>query len=168
MQSSFARGIATATMAAACVFAFDVAAQTLYKLIDKNGKVTYSEKAPKDFDGKVIRMDIDPNANTATLGKPSGAASRNSEGAAPSNERTFKRSTEGDDRVAEARINLEGARKAFADARDNPSPGDVDLIGKKGGGARQQPTEEYQRRLEKLEQAVKEAENALQKAEQAR
>ena len=29
-------------------------AQTLYKLIDKDGKVTYSEKPPKDFDGKTI------------------------------------------------------------------------------------------------------------------
>ncbi|HET9471044.1 MAG TPA: DUF4124 domain-containing protein, partial [Usitatibacter sp.] len=45
-------------------------AQTLYKLIDRNGKVTYSQEAPKDFDGKVIRIDIDPNRNSATLGAP--------------------------------------------------------------------------------------------------
>ena len=31
-------------------FAADCAADTLYKLIDRNGKVTYSETAPKDFD----------------------------------------------------------------------------------------------------------------------
>src|SRR5580704_10815022 len=44
-------------------------AQTVYKLIDKNGKITYSEEKPKNFDGQVIPMNIDPNANTATLPK---------------------------------------------------------------------------------------------------
>ena len=38
-------------------------AATMYKLIGKDGRVTYSEEEPKNFDGKVIRMDIDPNAN---------------------------------------------------------------------------------------------------------
>ena len=37
----------------AALFASLATAQTLYKLIDKDGKVTYSEKPPKDFGGKV-------------------------------------------------------------------------------------------------------------------
>ena len=45
-------------------------AETIYKLIDRNGQVTYSEAPPKSFDGQVIRMNLDPNANTATLSKP--------------------------------------------------------------------------------------------------
>src|SRR6476646_9972855 len=55
---------------AMALLAAQASAQTLYKLIDKDGKVTYSEKPPKDFPGKVIPMDIDPNRNTATLPKP--------------------------------------------------------------------------------------------------
>ena len=42
---------------AALIAASPGAAQTVYKLIDRNGKVTYSEEPPKDFDGKVIRID---------------------------------------------------------------------------------------------------------------
>src|SRR5690348_16979476 len=60
-----------AALAASMLIAgLPAAAQTVYKLIDKNGKVTYAEEKPKSFDGKVIRMDIDPNANKADLGAP--------------------------------------------------------------------------------------------------
>ena len=59
-----------AAVACAALFSAAAAAETLYKLIDKNGKVTYSEEKPRSFDGQVIRLDIDPNANTATLEKP--------------------------------------------------------------------------------------------------
>ena len=50
---------------AACSLAASMAlAQTLYKLVDKNGKVTYSESAPRpgEFDGTVTRIEIDANA----------------------------------------------------------------------------------------------------------
>ena len=52
-----------------------VAAQTtLYKLIDKNGKVTYSDSPPKNFDGQVIPVDIDTKRNSATINTPGTAA----------------------------------------------------------------------------------------------
>ena len=133
-------------------------AQTLYKLVDKNGKVTYSESPPKDFDGKVIRLDIDPNANTATM--PKGSALRE-EGAAAKN-------ASADDAVRSARQRVENAKKALADARENPGEGDVTRIGNKGGGTRPQPSEDYQRRLEKLEKDLKDAEDDLQKAQRGR
>lgn len=136
----------------------DALAQTLYKLIDKNGKVTYSESPPKNFDGKVIRMDIDPNANTATM--PKGSALRD-EGAAA-------RAASADDAVRAARQRLEDAKKALADARDNPGEGDIARMGNKGGGTRPQPSEDYQKRLAKLEGDVKEAEEALEKAQRGR
>src|SRR5512134_1167405 len=85
-------------------------AQTLYKLIDKNGKVTYSEKPPKDFDGKVIRMDIDPKANTATLPKAGSGPRPETEA-----EKIIRRPTPGPvvraDPVQTAREKLEAARK---------------------------------------------------------
>ena len=148
------------TVAAACALVASLGAfgQTLYKLIDKNGKVTYSESPPKNFDGKVIRMDIDPNANTATM--PKGSALRE-EGAAAKN-------ASADDAVRSARQKVEGARKALAEARDNPGEGDVTRIGNKGGGTRGQPSEDYQRRLDKLEKDLKDAEEDLQKAQRGR
>lgn len=136
---------------AACVFAAGLAgAQTLYKLIDKNGKVTYSESAPKDFDGKVIRIDIDPNRNSATLPPvPRGGVKP-----APGNE----------ERVRESKDKLERARKALADAREHPGEDDVQRVGKVGGGARPVPSDAYRQRLADLERAVKEAEDELEKS----
>jgi hypothetical protein len=150
--------IVVACLAALGLVALCAEAQTLYKLIDKNGKVTYSEKAPKEFDGKVIRMDIDPKANTATLPKGS-AVNAQGDGA---------RATQSEDRIDKARAALEAARKALQEARDNPGPDEVNRIGNKGGGTRPQPTEQYQRKLEQLEQAVRNAEEELKDAQQSR
>ena len=152
----------TAFTAAALAFAGagESAAQTVYKLIDKDGKVTYVDTPPKDFPGQVIRVDIDPKANTATLPKmpPSaeGEAAKKAAAAAP-------------DRVAEARGKLEAARKAYADARDNPGPDDVMRVGNVGGKTtRPVFSDEYQKRLDGLEKAVRDAEEELKRAEQAR
>jgi hypothetical protein len=138
---------------AALAVATGAEAQTLYKLIDKNGKVTYAEKPPKDFDGKVIRLDIDPNANTATLPKPSAQP-------AP-----VDRSSDTDVRVKAAREKLEAARKAYDQALNNPADGDVSFVGNKGGGTRPVQSDAYAKRLAGLEQAVKEAEEELKRAE---
>ena len=144
-------------LAAVCSLAASVAfAQTLYKLVDKNGKVTYSESAPKpgEFDGTVTRIDVNPNANTATLPKLQGRASEpatNPGGRAPSREA--------------AQQKLEAARKALADARDNPSAEDVTRMGTKSGFTRPVESEEYKAKLAKLEADVKAAEEELKRAE---
>jgi hypothetical protein len=147
--------------ALAVAFASDSAAETLYKLIDKNGKVTYSEEKPKSFDGQVIRIDIDTNANTATLPKapPAGGASR-----AKSEDPQVKRDRQ-EERVRIAREKVEDARKALEDAQNNPGEGDINFIGKVGGGARPVPSEAYQARLLQLEQKLKMAEEELRLAE---
>ncbi len=154
--------LACAVLAGA--LACDAAAQTLYKLIDKNGKVTYSESPPKEFDGKVIRMDIDPKANTATLPKP-GAARPETE-----SEKILRRPTPGGsgDRVQTAREKLEAARKALQEATDNPREGEVQRVGKVGGGARPVQSADYQKRLAALEENVRKAEEELRAAEQGR
>jgi polyhydroxyalkanoate synthesis regulator phasin len=134
------------------MLASGASAQTLYKLIDRNGKVTYAEKPPKDFDGKVIRMDVDPNANTATLPKPTGPLV--DPGRATANESV---------RIAQEK--LEAAKKAYQQALDNPGDADVAYIGNKGGGTRAVQTEGYAKRLADLEKAVKDAEEELKRAE---
>ena len=143
-------------------------AQTLYKLIDKNGKITYVEKVPKDFDGKVIRVDIDPNRNRMDAPKPAATDSGEARKQFPGEEfvrKQEKSRQQSEDRVAQAKSRLEAARKAFEEARDNPEEGDLLRFGKVGGGSRVEPTPEYARRLEQLEASVKEAEEALRRAE---
>ena len=143
----------------ASVLALDAAAQTLYKLVDKNGKVTYVDAPPKDYDGKVIRVDIDPNANKATLPKAPVRtdAERKAEAA---------KATTAENRVATARAKLESAQKALASAREKPGEGDVTFMANANArGTRPVLSDDYQRRLDTLEKAVKQAEDELRQAE---
>jgi hypothetical protein len=150
--------------AAGALFAPMACADVLYKLIDKNGKVTYSEAKPKEFDGQVIRLDIDPNANTmpkpasgANSGEPTSSARRTGDGRA--------KRPDPADRLAAARERLESAQRALQEARDNPSEGDMQILGNKGGGVRMIPSAGYQAKLDRLEQSVKSAEEELRLAE---
>jgi hypothetical protein len=165
---------------AVALLAAQASAQTLYKLIDKDGKVTYSEKPPKDFPGKVIPMDIDPNRNTATLPKPTkedeAAARRRAgeEGKAvargprgPKKE-LGEKGVDSEDRLKEAQERLEAARAALKEAQDNPNPGDMMFVQNKGGGARPVPSEAYAKRLANLETRVRIAEEDVKRAEDAR
>jgi hypothetical protein len=145
--------------------ALGASAQTLYKLIDKNGKVTYSEKPPKDYDGKVIRMDIDPNANTATLPKPAPAATATTGGRNSDTPAGKSEPKSSGDKVQDARDRLAAAKKAYEDAVSNPGDGDINRIGSKGGGARPVPSDAYAAKLAALEAAVKQAEEELRRAE---
>ncbi len=145
-------------VAAGVLLAPDVEAQTLYKLIDKNGKITYSESAPKpgEFDGQVIRMDIDPNANRATLPKAEPGAFRSKENDLPP------------PAVLNARDKFARAQQALAEARAKPGEGDMQRMGSVGGaGARLVPTEAYQQRLAQLEKDVHDAEEEVRRAESA-
>ncbi|HZZ94825.1 MAG TPA: DUF4124 domain-containing protein [Usitatibacter sp.] len=127
-------------------------AQTLYKLIDRNGKVTYAQEAPKDFDGKVIRIDVNPNANTATLPKFQPPATKPRAAAGSTDVRALR------ERVAERKAALEHAQ-------NDPAEEDVQWVGNAGGGTRRVPTESYRRRLAELERSLKEAEDELHAAE---
>jgi len=133
-------------------------AQTLYKLIDKNGKVTYSEEAPKNFDGKVIRIDIDPNANRATLPKYEPKAAP-----APAARATAAPAKAPD--AAALRERVATRRAALEAAQNNPGEEDVQWVGNAGGGTRRVPTPAYQRRLAELERSLKEAEDELEAAQ---
>ena len=141
---------------------FAAAAETLYKLIDKNGKVTYSEEKPKQFDGQVIRLDIDPNATTVTLPKlpPSTAPAPGSPQArAAASARTL---------MEGAQQRLERAKAALQDAKDNPRESDFDHVGKVGGGTRPVASEAYLQRMSRLEEEVRNAEQVIQTLEKGR
>ncbi len=157
-----------AALAAAVVLglAFPAAAETLYKLIDRNGKVTYSNEEPKEFDGKVIRMDVDPNANKASLGvPPTDAGESHDRAKAKGAARETAKAQNHAERVQAAQEKLDAAREAYEQARDHPTEGvDVRYVGNVKGGTRAVPSEDYQKRLDRLEHAVKEAEDELREA----
>lgn len=143
-------------------------AQTLYKLVDKNGKVTYSESKPKTFDGQVIVIDINPDANTATLEKPPPKSVGEAGGARVRGEVKGPAKMDEEARLAQARERLDAARKALQEATDNPQDGDMMMVGKVGGGVRNIPSEAYQQRLARLQSEVHTAQEDLRRAEQGR
>lgn len=122
--------LASILIAVMALAAASASAETLYKLIDKNGKVTYSEAAPKNFDGQVIRIDVDPNANTMVAPKAPAPPAVQPEGkGATENEKIIRRRVVTNaDRLQAARDKVDAARKAYEDARDNPGEDDQTWI----------------------------------------
>ena len=140
---------------AVCTLASPAFAQTLYKLVDKNGKVTYTQEAPKNYEGTVTRIDVDPAANTATMPKfipPAASQPALSRPAAP------------EEKVVSPQERLDRARKALAEAQSNPGPDDVRRVGNAGGGTRPVFTEAYAKRIGELERAVKDAEEEVRRS----
>jgi len=153
-------------LAAVLAMALPAAAETLYKLVSPDGKITYSQEPPKNFDGKVIKLEIDPNANTAEGRKvPPKAA-----GKPKSNLEVIQANPNAahEDKIEAAKEKLAAAREAYEQARDNPGPDDVQRIGTVKGGARPVLSESYVKRLEKLEGDMKQAQAELDRLERGR
>ena len=45
-------------------------AQVLFKLVDRQGRVLYTDKVPKDFDGTVTRLESEPASNVLPSSRP--------------------------------------------------------------------------------------------------
>jgi hypothetical protein len=134
-------------------------AETLYKLIDRNGRVTYVQEKPRDFDGTVVPVEIDLKANTASMPKYA----------------TPAKPAEGEPRPAPqgsalsaAQARAQSARRAFEAARDNPGEADVRWVGNVKGGTRPVPSEDYLQRLARLENEMIEAERELRRLQGGR
>jgi exonuclease VII small subunit len=155
------RRISVAVAMIALLVAGHAAAQTLYKLIDKNGKVTYVDTPPKDFDGKVVPVQVDTKRNSATITTPGTREAVRSfdEKAAASDQAAA--------RLKSAQEKLEAAKKNLAFARENPQAGEVARMGNAGGGTRPVPTPDYEKRLAELERSVKDAEDEVKQAQRA-
>ena len=151
-------------------FAFAANAQGLWRYTDKDGKVTYSDKAPKngekaepviaDTTGTVI-----PAGRTQPSGKP-----QNSDPAVPrGSERAIERETYRKAMDA-ARDELDKAKKALEDGQEPTQDERLIVVGR---GANGQPTgtnnvnrkPEYYSRIASLEEAVKKAEEKVAVAE---
>jgi ribosomal protein L29 len=172
-----------------------LAAAPLYKLVDRNGRVTFTDTPPKSFDGQVIRLEP---ATTPTIApppmprasQPSGPVGAASEGFG---ERRQREQAELLARLEKARRSLDEARAA-KEAGGLAKPDEMQVIQRRypplrpgqaapfpncvqrtdpGSGANvlicptQVPGLAYDQRQRKLEDALAEAEAALAEAERA-
>jgi hypothetical protein len=137
--------------------------EVIYKLIAKDGKVTYSQDAPKDYAGRVVKLEIDPRANLAVFPKPNERPQYLQPRALTPQE---ARRLDTENAKVQAQDALDEAKKALKDGQE-PLEGELDWMGKKGGGARPVPTEAYTKRIKALEDAVKQAEENLDRTQKA-
>lgn len=136
-------------------------AQTIYKEVDKDGKVTYTDKKPDESSKKAEKVDIDKNRNIA---QPL-VSKEEKEGGSRSSAKPEQRIARDNDLLAkldQARENLERAKEALANAQ---APAEDEWIFIMGGG--RVPSEAYFQRIKISEDAVKKAEEDLASAETA-
>ena len=189
-----------AAAALACGLAVGVPAsgQTMYKWIDEQGKVQYSDKPPKGFKGEVTLIEADAAPTLVPpVKKPQAAPAKEAQPvgqpvAEDMNSRRKANRERLEVRLDRARLNLEHAKKALAEA---PGP-DIDerqVIQQrvKGGAASMSamaarsncrqvieangrkstvcpavlPGTAYYERIATLEEAVRRAEGELEEAE---
>jgi hypothetical protein len=140
-------------------------AETLYKYTDKDGKVTISDKAPKDGEkAELVKVEKgDKIGNTVKLETKDGKGVQ---------QQFSDVKARGDARIAlrdklqkevdEAEERLTLAKKALENGRD-PKDGEQRIVVHKGGNAVIR-TEEYYARIANLELAIKKADEALSAA----
>jgi hypothetical protein len=140
-------------------------AETLYRYTDKDGKVTYSDKAPKDGEkAEAVQVEKgDKIGNTVKLNTKDskGVQQQFSDIKARGDARVASRDKlqkEVDDAVER----LQRAKKALENGRDAKS-GEERIVVRKGGNSVIR-TEEYYARIANLELAIKKAEEAVSAA----
>lgn len=145
-------------------------AQDLWKYTDKSGKVTYSDKAPKDGE-QAVRVITDttgtvlPAAKNLYDGQPQGSAAVSSRAAQREATRDSYRKN-----VDTARDELAAAKKALESGREATQEERQIVVGRGKDG---QPTgansvirkPEYDERIAGLEAAIKKAEEKVANAE---
>ena len=174
MQRRDEGSIAVVIMLLAAAVAFGAGhaayAQALWKYTDKDGKVTYSDKAPKKGETAQL-VTNDPAANVIDAPKNTGEGvpqklqeSKARETARASKREQLREALEG------AKAELEAAKAALEEGR-KPLPDEVQIVvGRSPTGA---PTganavmrkPEYNDRVASLEEAVKKAETKVETAE---
>ncbi len=147
-------------------------AQALWKYTDKDGKVTYSDKAPKKGENAQL-VTADPSANI--IDAPKSAGEGNTRRSA---ERESKnRNTERDKAIESLRAALESAKaeldaaKAALESGKEPMPGETQIIvgrnkaGDQTGANSVIRKPEYYARIAALEETVKKAGEKVETAE---
>jgi hypothetical protein len=145
--------------------------QALWKYTDKDGKVTYSDKAPKkDENAQLVISDPAANIVDAPKNSRQGESQKSGERKTRLDERESK-SNELRDVLEKAKAELELAKTALEDGRAL-QPDEVQIVvgraqtGAPTGANAQIRKPGYYARIAALEEAVKKAENMVEAAEQ--
>lgn len=170
------------------------AQSTLYKLVDRAGRVTYVDRVPRGFDGEVTPIAIDPATNAASPVRV--VPPPKSEAKDGTDLNTVRRETRAKLHLAleRAAAKVNAARKALADGVDpledeyqtiqqkidasgasKDAPGPRPNCRRQTGGAGEStwicptivPGERYRDRQKALEDALREAQAELAQAESA-
>lgn len=146
-------------------------AQQLWKYTDKDGKVTYSDKAPKPGEkAEPVTSNASTNVISAPNNKVGGVPQKLEDVRARASERELLRDQLRKE-VELAREKLEEARKALEDGRE-PNEDERQIVvgrdktGKPTGANTIIRKPEYYERIAALEEAVKAAEAKVAKAEE--
>lgn len=144
---------------------------TVYKHVDKDGKVTYSEKPPaKDegkadgkSDGEARKLGVDKERNVIKpLATKAELEANKVETAKP--EKRIERNAQLQAALDAANLRLEKAKAALEAGKD-PRDDEWRTVGASQGRPARVPTESYHERVKALELAVKDAEAAVRQAE---
>lgn len=144
-------------------------AQALWKYTDKDGKVTYSDKAPKKGEAAQL-VTSDPSANVLDAPKNIGEGSKPTAQDAKARADRERNNEKLREALNTAKADLDAARSALESGRD-PLPSEVQIVvGRTNKGV---PTgvnsslrkPEYAERIAALEEAVKRAEEKVEIAD---
>jgi hypothetical protein len=139
---------------------FAVSAQTVYKQVDKDGKVTYTDKPPSK-EQAAQKVDIDTERNVA---KPLGSKPVQAKESVDSQ---LKRRADTDaareKEVEQARAKLDLANEELAKGKE-PQDEDWMTVGVQSGKSARHLNEAYFERVKRLEAAVRQAEDELDNA----
>jgi len=178
-------------LAMAVALAWPACAQTLYKLTDKEGRVTYSDKVPKGYDGTVVAIEPDTASNIVPSAKAGAGALRTAPASGIGEDRRKARE-DLDRKLRAAQARAEAARKAKAEGGDPlpdelqtvqhrsrplrsgeqpPNPNCFNAVDASGMATLNCPTrvpgDSYYERQKKLDEDLKRAEEELTLAERA-
>lgn len=113
-------------LALALALSLPAAAQVVYKLTDRKGRVTYSDSAPRDFDGTVERIEPDTSSNVLPGSRaPDGAKAPAAPAGVAEGRRQKREELEKRLRAAQARV--EAARKA-KELGEEPQADEVQVV----------------------------------------
>ncbi len=145
-------------------FATTASGQTLFKQVDKDGKVTYSDKAPKAGEkASTIVVDKDANIVKMQTKDSSGKEQKFADIKARGDARAATRAKLAKE-VEVAEEGLEKAKKDLEKGRD-PIKGETRIVVRKEGNSVLR-LPEYYGRISSLEEGVKNAEERLKIAEE--
>lgn len=157
------------------IFLTPPAQAEIYRIIDEDGNVSFTDKPPPSRADEAEPVDIDPNAQNSSMSSDAieqnqpdwlkeALEKREAEAAAR------QKAQPGASEMKEWRASLKSAKQRLREAESRQKQGLIategDFIGKAGGGVR--PSQQYFEKLRKLDQDVVDAKDHLEAVRRAK